>query len=65
MGLRQILASMGFVFTVARFGGYPCAPGDSVELDFIARVYGRAGARVLTLVFGTHCFNSHTPPHWS
>ena len=64
MGLRQILASMGFVFTVARFGGYPCLTGYCVELDLIARVYRRASARVLALVLGTHGFNGHTPPRW-
>ena len=48
---------------LARFGGYPCLPGDSVELNFVARVYRRAGARIFALVFGAHCFNGHTPPH--
>ena len=63
MGLCEILARMGFKLTVARFGGYPCLPGYCVELDLIARVYGRAGARIFALVLGTHGFNSHTPPH--
>ena len=63
MGLREILARLGFVFTIARFGGNPCAPGYRVELNFVPGVYRRAGARIFTLVFGTHGFNSHTPPH--
>ena len=61
MGLRQILARLGFVFTIARFGGNPCLPGDSVELDLIARVNRRAGARILALVFGFHCLNHNLP----
>ena len=64
MGLRQILARLGFVFTVARFGGYPCLPGDSVELDLIARVYRRAGARILTLKFCLHSLNHGLPFVW-
>jgi hypothetical protein len=63
MGLRQILARMGFIFAVARFGGYPCLTGYCVELDLIARVDRRACARIFALVLGTHGFNSHTPPH--
>ena len=64
MGLRQILARMGFIFTVARFGGYPCLPGDSVELNFIARVDRRARARIFALVFGLHSFNHNLPFVW-
>ena len=61
MGLRQILARMGFIFTVARFGGYPCLPGYCVELNFIPRVYGRARARIFTLKFCFHGLNHNEP----
>ena len=61
MGLRQILARLGFVFTIARLSGYPCAARDSVKLDLIAGIYGRAGARILTLVFGLHSFDHGLP----
>ena len=64
MGLRQILARMGFIFTVARFGGYPCLPGDSVELDLIAGIYGRAGARIFALIFGLHGLDHNLPFVW-
>ena len=61
MGLCEILARMGFIFTVARFGGYPCAPGYCVELDFVARVDRRAGARVFTLKFCLHSLDHGCP----
>lgn len=63
MGLSEILTRMGFVFTVARFGRYPCLTGYCVELDFVPGVYRRARARIFALVFGAHGFNGHTPPH--
>ena len=47
---------------LARFARNPCAPGGGAILDFIARVDRRAGARIFTLVFGTHGFNHWAPP---
>ena len=64
MGLREILARMGFVFTVTRLGGYPCLTGYCVELDLIARVDRRAGARILTLKFCFHSFDHGLPFVW-
>jgi hypothetical protein len=61
MGLCEILTRAGFIFTVARFGGYPCLPGDSAILDLIARIDRRAGARVFALKFCLHGFNHGLP----
>jgi hypothetical protein len=61
MGLSEILTRMGFKLTVARFGGNPCAPCGGAILDFIARVDGRAGARISPAIFGFHCLDHGCP----
>ena len=47
---------------LARFACDPCAPRGRAILNLIARVYGRAGARILALVFGTHGLDHWVPP---
>jgi hypothetical protein len=47
--------------TITRLARDPCAARGRAILDFIARVYGRAGARVLTLKFCLHSFDHGCP----
>ena len=46
---------------LARFAGDPCAPGGRAILNFIARVYRRARARVFALKFCFHGLNHGCP----
>jgi hypothetical protein len=61
MGLCEILAPAGFKLTVARFGGNPCLTGYCVELDFVAGIDRRAGARIFALKFCLHGLNHDLP----
>lgn len=46
---------------LARLARYPCAARGRAVLDFIPRIYRRAGARILTLKFCFHGFNHGLP----